>query len=311
MIKKHPELPSDFLKKEQLFRKGRTAFLYCLNSLNLESNDIILLPAYIGITEKEGSGVFDPIQSKKLKFIFYRINNDFSVDLPDLYEKINGGVAKAILIIHYFGFPQPAIDHIAKVCKEKKIALIEDCAHAPYTVFQKKNLGSYGDLSFNSLHKFFPIPDGAGLQINNPSIILPKVNEQDKISFTSLELLGMFDIDRICSIRIDNYNFLVKILKNIKKLTPVHPILPKGTVPLNCPVLITSDEKSRETLYFELLDKGVETVALYYRIISVIKKQQFPNSYYLSDHILNLPIHQDITKKDIEIMVKTLKKCLE
>lgn len=61
---------------------------------------------------------------------------------------------------------------------------------------------------------------------------------------------------------------------------------------------------------FYRINKKIETTSLYYRIIEQIDRKKFPVSYYISNHILNLPIHQDITIKDIEYMAKGLKEVL-
>jgi len=78
---------------------------------------------------------------------------------------------------------------------------------------------------------------------------------------------------------------------------------------MNLPIIVKNNK--REKLYFKLMDEGIPTIALYYRLIDSIDRRQYPDSYYLSNNILNLPVHQDITKNDIEILTKKLIYSLE
>ena len=59
---------------------------------------------------------------------------------------------KAILITHFLGFPQP-IDEIKRICNERNLFLIEDCAHAFLSSYNGNPLGSYGDIAVFSLLK--------------------------------------------------------------------------------------------------------------------------------------------------------------
>ena len=79
---------------------------------------------------------------------------------------------RAVLIIHYFGFPQP-IHKIREICNKKDVLLIEDCAHALFSSHGEEAIGSEGDLAIFSLRKTLPLPEGGGLLINNPELEKP------------------------------------------------------------------------------------------------------------------------------------------
>lgn len=63
---------------------------------------------------------------------------------------------KAIILIHEFGFLHPKRCHIKKICQERNIPLIEDCAYA----WHSGDAGAYGDYLIYSLPKFFPVQYG-------------------------------------------------------------------------------------------------------------------------------------------------------
>ena len=86
--------------------------------------------------------------------------------LPLLSEK-----TKAIVIVHMAGVPCE-VENIAKFCKENKIHLIEDCAHAIGTFVGKKHVGTFGDLGAFSFYPTKQITTGEGgmLVTNNSDI---------------------------------------------------------------------------------------------------------------------------------------------
>ena len=75
---------------------------------------------------------------------------------------------KAIVVNHY-GSISSEISIIQKICKKRKIILIEDIAESIFSKFKNKYLGSFGDLSTISFHQTKVITCGVGgaLLINN------------------------------------------------------------------------------------------------------------------------------------------------
>lgn len=51
---------------------------------------------------------------------------------------------KAVIIVHFAGYPCE-MDAIVKLCKERRVALIEDCAHAPGAKYKGQSCGTFGD----------------------------------------------------------------------------------------------------------------------------------------------------------------------
>jgi len=310
MIKKQPE-PTVQLRNHFFYSSGRVAFSHALDILGFCGDEKILLPAYIGINDREGSGVMDPVAAAYIPYEFYRIHRDLRADFNDLVEKIQNNTIRAVLLIHYFGFPQPDLEKIISYCKTRHIAVIEDCAHAYLSTHKGARMGSFGDIGFYSLHKMLPVPDGGLLVVNNPLLTVTPDKKYSKISQESLELFFRFDNDRISEKRIHNYTLLSKKIRQLKGLSVIYPHLPEGVVPLNFPMLVTSTKIDRQELYFTLQNQGIEAVSLYYRIIDAIDRNEYPDSAYLSDHIISLPIHQSISDTDIETMATTLKQILD
>jgi perosamine synthetase len=139
---------------------GRNAIYQGLKVLRLRPADTILVPAF------HCAAAVEPILRYGARVKFYNIFRDCSPDLEDIDKKLDG-TTRAILVIHYFGFPQP-IEQLQKFCLDRHLYLIEDCAHVLKSEFDSQPLGSFGDISVFSWRKFLPLYDGGELMINNP-----------------------------------------------------------------------------------------------------------------------------------------------
>lgn len=143
---------------------ARNAIFHCLNALHIIPGDKILVPSY------HCASAVEPILQYGAEVIFYNVKRDCSVDFADIEAKIDRQT-RAVLVIHYFGFPQP-IQKIQDLCAHRKLYLVEDCAHVLSGQIGGGDLGSFGDVSIFSWRKFLPIYDGGYLVINNPKIKL-------------------------------------------------------------------------------------------------------------------------------------------
>jgi perosamine synthetase len=139
---------------------ARNAIYHGLAALGIKAGENILVPAF------HCRAAIDPIAAYGSDIRFYDVNSDLSPNFQDVQKKIDQK-SRAILIIHYFGFPQP-VEKWQQLCKQHQLYLIEDCAH----VLTGKTpdglrLGEAGDVSVFSWRKFLPIYDGGQLVINN------------------------------------------------------------------------------------------------------------------------------------------------
>jgi len=306
MITKEASIKTQCCKKQLFFDSARRGFEYLLKKIMTDVSSVILMPGYIGESVREGSGVFDPIRHTKVKYEFYKLNKDLSVNMADFRVRIEQPNVKAVLLIHYLGFPQKSLCDIVELCKKRGIILIEDCAHTFTSSFNGKRLGEFGDFSFFSIHKIVPTRAGGILQINNEEYDSLFDLAVENIDSSDLSQLIRTDLEAVSSIRRGNYNRYLDILSwNSPYFDILLPELPSGVVPLNFPIIIKN--YSREKLYFELIDRGVITVSLYYQMIAELPKEEFAHSYSISNSILNLPVHQDIDADDIALINKQLR----
>jgi hypothetical protein len=134
---------------------GRDALSLAVSYLGLKSTDTVLLPVY---TCQEVLRSF----LDQTNVVFYDVLPDLTIDPDEISAKLVKCHAKMVLITNYFGFLQPYRREIKKICVDRGVPVIEDCAHSLLT----SGSGDTGDLSTYSFRKILPLPDGGGLKVD-------------------------------------------------------------------------------------------------------------------------------------------------
>ena len=144
-----------------------------------------------------------------------------------------------MIIVHVFGFPAK-INEIKKICRKYNIYLIEDAAEAVGSFYNKKHLGTFGDMGILSFNGNKTITSGGG------GIILVKTKKaanhikhltthakvkigndfiHDEVGFNyrmtnlsaAVGCAQLENIDKIIKAKRKNFNDYLKFLKDIKK----------------------------------------------------------------------------------------------
>lgn len=265
----------------------------------------ILLPAYIGQTDREGSGVFDPIRTTGSNFAFYSLDQNLAPDVAAMEQAILNNDIDVLLVIHYFGFVQTDLNRLKSLCSSHRIILVEDCAHCCF--MPDSNIGATGDYSFYSLHKFFPTGAGGILRTNTDRSDPIRLGSNEECKSEVLEQMLRTDIPAVIQKRRENYKFLEQALSGVPGISSLWD-LDATTIPHNFPIIVNAHR--RETLYFHLLEKDLPTIALYYRLVDELDRRLFPVSFETSQSILNLPVHQDTDLADLRILVEEIEAFL-
>lgn len=128
------------------FNSGRSGLMAILNSLDLEKGSEILLQAFTC------NAASNPVIWSGFNPVYVDINeNSLNIDAEDLKRKITKK-SKAVIVQHTFGLPAD-MDEILKICKEKNLILVEDCAHSLGAEYRQKKVGTFGDASFFSFSR--------------------------------------------------------------------------------------------------------------------------------------------------------------
>jgi dTDP-4-amino-4,6-dideoxygalactose transaminase len=99
--------------------------------------------------------------------------DDLCLNLEDLKDKIDKYNPAAVWVVHIGGHIAFQIEEIAKLCTERGIILLEDCAHAHGAHWNGKKPGTWGDAGVYSFYATKTISTGEGgmLASNNKDLI--------------------------------------------------------------------------------------------------------------------------------------------
>lgn len=291
----------NYKRKTIFYKSARQGFSEILRYLKNKYNDYtLLLPAYIGYSPNEGSGIYDPVIENNILHYFYHINENINIDVKDYKNKLSKVKGKAvILLVHYFGYVDPKIEEVVKIARNSNAIIIEDCAHALYTDYIDGICGSYSDVSIYSLHKMLPYKDGGMVRINDPETI--KLNETNNY-YNILE----YDLSKISEKRKKNAMILEQELEGIQGIKILRKaIFYQRQTPQTYPILILEADKNE--IYHKLNENGFGVVSLYHTMIKELQNEEYMLANNLGGKILNLPVHQDANEEALKEMCKEIK----
>ncbi|HEA84491.1 MAG TPA: aminotransferase class I/II-fold pyridoxal phosphate-dependent enzyme, partial [Candidatus Wildermuthbacteria bacterium] len=144
------ELEKEFSKKVGVrhavsFNSGRSALMAVLCALELKKDDEVLLQAFTC------NAVPNPVLWSSLKPVYVDCKEDYNISPQDLEQKITKK-SRAVIVQHTFGKPAD-MDKIQAVCRQNKLLLIEDCAHALRAEYKGVEVGTFGDIAFFSFSR--------------------------------------------------------------------------------------------------------------------------------------------------------------
>ena len=154
----HPSsVPSVFLEEPtRRLSNGRSALAVALRLVGLGDSHRVLVPAY------HCGSLVEPAAWTGASIEFYRVRSDLTVDVDDVERRIDDRT-RCLVLVHYFGFPQPVRDLVA-LCRARGVAIVEDCAHAFFGSVAGSTVGAAGAVAIASTKKFFPV-DAGGLLV--------------------------------------------------------------------------------------------------------------------------------------------------
>jgi 8-amino-3,8-dideoxy-alpha-D-manno-octulosonate transaminase len=140
---------------------GSGALLLAMHALDIGPGCEVIVPGYFWIA------VSNTILLRGGVPVICEVDTTLNMDPNDLRKKITPKT-KAVVAVHMFG-GQANIVEIAKICREKKIPLLEDSSQCNGAAIGGKKLGSHGDIAITSLqlNKSITAGEGGMLLTNN------------------------------------------------------------------------------------------------------------------------------------------------
>jgi dTDP-4-amino-4,6-dideoxygalactose transaminase len=303
-----------------------------LEYLNLKKGDEVILPSISFV------GVANAIVSVGAKPVFCDVDKfTLNPTKHHIKEKLTPKT-KAVIVLHYAGVPCD-IENIAELCKDYSITLIEDNANSPFSKLKNKSTGLYGDYSVWSFDAMKILVTGDGGMIycknlNDNSLIQKRsymglesssglsnsidqkwwefeISSAGRRSITndiqaSIGIEQLKKVDKFISKRKKIHDLYTKELKNIKGIKL--PIIPKDVISSYYMYHIQVENRDKFAKY--LRENKIYTTFRYYPLhwVNFYKsKEILPNTEYAANRTLCLPLHQNLSKKNINHIIKTIK----
>jgi len=95
--------------------------------------------------------------------------------------------------------------------------------------------------------------------------------------------------------RRNNYHLLSHTAKNSNQIEPLYPQLPDGVCPLHLPVIV----ENREQICLRLNEMGISANQWWAGFHQAFDWREFPEAKYLKEHLLVIPIHQQLNRKQL------------
>lgn len=264
---------------------------------------------------------------------------------PGEVERLVTVKTRAVIVVHIGGIISPQIEELVKICEEKNIALIEDCAHAAGAAYKELKAGTFGLAGCFSFYPTKIMTTGTGGMITTSDAGLVDFAKSMRLHGAGQGLADITNIgndwflDEIHSClglnQLEHLEEFVAIRRNAAArydqnlagcdLLEIFPIDPATYHPYyKYPVQVRSDidavrlkEVFPEKYEFELESIYWPTCHLQpaYKRKFGYGPGMFPTAEKVLSQQITLPIHPGITEDDVdyasECLLKELKELVE
>lgn len=268
-----------------------------------------------------------------------------NIDPADIERRITSKT-KGIVVVHMAGFPAK-MDEIMTIARRHNLKVIEDACHGPLSEYKGKKLGTIGDCAAFSFFSNKNISTGeGGMFITNSQEMADKARLLRSHGMTTMsyqraaghataydiiELGYNFRLDDIrASIAIEQLRKLpadlekrievrkryVDGLSKIKGIVVPFADNTEFTSNYIMPVvLLDSIKEKRDHIREYMHVAGIQTSVHYPAIhhFSIYKEVEFhlPQTEYVTDNEITLPMYAALTNEEIDFVVATLKQALD
>jgi dTDP-4-amino-4,6-dideoxygalactose transaminase len=306
---------------------GTDALILGFRALELSSGDEVIVSANTYIATALGAS------ENGLKPVFVDCDpTDYGLDLSDLKKKITSRT-KAIIAVHLFGQPEK-IEEIQKIIRAsgKKIYLVEDACQAHGAMIKGKKVGTFGIFSAFSFYpgKNLGAYGDGGAVVTGSSLIAGKlrmlreygqkrkyfhqtrgVNSRLDTIQAAILLAKLPYLNRWNARRQEMARYYTKHLSGIVEKTPVHLADRKSVFHL-----YVVEVARRDALIAELKKNDITTLIHYpvplhlsgtYKYLGY-KRGDFPQAEHAANHLISLPMFPELTRKQADFVIKTIRK---
>lgn len=323
------------------FNSGTSALVALYSALGVSGKEIIV-PSFTFIATANavvlagGKPVFAESEEET-----------FGLDAADVEKKITPRT-KAIVALNYAGGVSRDIEKLQEIASRHNLILLEDNAHSLGVRKNGRMCGTFGEgaiLSFCQ-NKLITTGEG-GAVITDSKDWYEKMKlfrshgrvEEGKDYFSSnkemeyleaghnlrmptmnaaLGLAQLEDFAQIKKLRMEKGQYLNAGLRNLKGVKIPNPYSHSDHF-YQIYTIMLADQETRDRLMEYLTEKGIMS-RVYYHPIHLkdfflknygYKKGDLPNTEQISERVLTLPIHPDISFKELDEVIKVIKEFME
>ncbi len=311
---------SSFVKSKYAIavNSGTAALQAALYALDIKSGDEVLVPSFTFVATANA------VVSTGAKPIFVDISREnFTIDPEDLEKKITKKT-RAIIPVHLYG-NVANIERLSEISKKHNIPIIEDAAQSLGSTYKGKHSGTFFEMGCYSMYPAKVMTAGEGgfvvtnnkklrdklLMIRNHGMVngydtkifglnmrLPEIN-------AAIASIQMKKLPKFLKARKNNANLLSKLISDLNIQLPI--LRKNENVNWYLYTIITNQQKK---LLKKLNEKGIGAASYYptpvHKTPFYKLKTKLPITDWAASHVVSLPIHPNVTQKNIEFISKTL-----
>lgn len=303
---------------------GTDAIFLSLKALGIKNGDEVITTPYTFFA------TIGAIVTAGAHPVFVDIGEDFNIDVKKIEAAVTSKT-RAIIPVHWAGLVCD-MDSIQTIAKKRTLSVIEDACHALMGTFKGRVAGSFGDTGCFSMHplKNLNVWGDGGFIVTNSKKIHDRLvllrnhglidrdrcvefaynSRLDTLQAVVANYLLENKLDSITEMRIANAKFYDQALANCKNIQmPLRPAHCKQVFHL----YIIKAER-RDDLKEYLIKNGVDAkvhypVPMHLQPAAKVygyKPGDFPVAEKTCKSVISLPVHEFISQKDREFIVKKI-----
>lgn len=337
---------SDYLGKDALSTgvSSATAALHIsLLIADIQANDEVIVS---GLTFVADANVVTMLNARPI-FVDVNSLDNWNPSLDDIKSKVTQKT-KAIIVVHFAGYPIEDIEELVMFCKKNKIILIEDVAHAVGASYEGIKCGTFADMACFSFFSNKNLSTGEGgmfvtknsnydkqaklFRSHGMTSMTIDRHEGKTISYDVVQPGLNYRIDEIrCALglvqlaKLDANNkkrktlvdyYMQRINKDIPSLKiPFETISEKSMSSYHIFPVLLPKTSNRIEIMQKLKDEGIQTSIHYpsfkdFTFYSKYCDYELKNADEISKRVLTLPLYPDLTFDMIDEIVRVIKDSL-
>lgn len=298
---------------------GTAALQAALYALDIKKGDEVIVPSFTFVASANA------IASTGAKPVFADIlKENFTID-PESIEKKITRKTRAIMPVHLYGHIS-SLDRIKEIVKKHNLSVVEDAAQSLSSTFKGKQTGTFFELGCYSLYPGKVITSGEGgvIVTNNKKLYekLQMIRNHGMVKGYDSKIFGLNlrlpEINAaIAKIQIKKLPKFIqsrrrnaKLLSDLLSDTKIKIPFEQKNEKFNWS-LYTIAIKNRDLILKKLNSKGIGAAVYYptpvHKIPIYRVKSKLTNTDWASKHVLSLPVHPNVSAKNVEYIAKTVR----